>query len=363
MMCVRFIALGILAIGLAAPLGAQRAGVVLDPAGQPLPDVTVVFWGTAQELARTSTDSAGRFRFTADQSTGATTVLARRIGLQPGSMDVSRSGTELRLVLEPIAAPLPAVTATAVQRACPGAEQPEARALWRSVADRYASAPPDRGHGTVMLRREGEVSGAEIAEIDEDHLRDHWRAVHGDVRRRWARFIPDSGYAGRTPEYRSGFEPREETSLYWRYAPLHREMVEHFVSQEFSLRQLFRLWRHSDGSATLAFCRGRRAPGPAIEGTLELAPDSSIASVSWRYLTPRPDEDAGGHVSFVPPPGVARFRRLIPARSVFWRRLAGYEDLYYQDAAVYRTWRYGLDSQVPRQRPDEQFGARAAGHR
>lgn len=350
-------------MAVAAPLGAQPAGVVLDPAGRPLPGVTVVLWGNTRELARALTDSAGRFRFTPDQAAGATTVLARRIGLRPGSTPLFDGGPDLRLVLEPVAIALPAMTATAVQRACPGADQPDARALWRSVADRYVAAPSDRGHGTVMLRRVGEVPGAEVAEIDEDRLRDHWRAVHGEIRRDWARFIPDSGYAGRTPEHRSGFEPHEETSLHWRYAPLHREMVEHFISGDFGRRHAFRAWRHSDGSATLAFCRVRGTRGPDIEGTLELAPDSSIASASWRFLTPRPDEDAGGHVIFVPPPVSARFRRLVPARSVFWRRLSGYEDLYYQDAAVYRTWRYGIDGEVPRQRPDERFGDRAVGRR
>jgi hypothetical protein len=82
-----------------------------------------------------------------------------------------------------------------------------------------------------------------------------------------------------------------------------------------------------------------------LEGTFEVAADTTLLGVDWRFVTPKLDEDAGGTASFVPPDATPAV--LTPARSVYWRRLGGRRDRYYQEAAVYRAWAYSVGDMWP----------------
>ena len=79
---------------------------------------------------------------------------------------------------------------------------------------------------------------------------------------------------------------------------------------------------------------------------MELAPDGSLTRIQWQFVTPKPHEGAGGEVTLVPP-GTASIRRLVPSRSVYWRRLSDRSDRYYQDAAIYRGWYWSTTAAIP----------------
>ena len=99
------------------------------------------------------------------------------------------------------------------------------------------------------------------------------------------------------------------------------------------------------GTRTLAFCP-RDAKRPGLEGTVELDDASAIARIAWRWRTPKPDEDAGAELLLIPP-GRSRARRLVPARSVYWRRLGGKRDRYFQDVMVTSSWSYIAGERAP----------------
>lgn len=73
--------------------------------------------------------------------------------------------------------------------------------------------------------------------------------------------------------------------------------------------------------------------GARLEGALTLAADSALVRAEWRYRTDGPAEEAGADVTFLPPGGAVA-SRLLPAESLFWRRLLG------RDTFVYRWRRY-----------------------
>jgi hypothetical protein len=132
--------------------------------------------------------------------------------------------------------------------------------------------------------------------------------------------------------------------LQWWYAPLHRELVEHFVEDGFARSHAFSFVTSSDGR-TLAFCP-REAKRPGLEGTAELDDAGAIARLAWRWRTPKPDENAGAELLLIPP-GRAQARRLVPARSVYWRRLGGKRERYFQDVMVTSSWSFITGERAP----------------
>jgi hypothetical protein len=322
----------------AATLPAQIVGAVHDPADQPIAQATVALWRGGREVARTTSDEAGRFRFSADTSSGATVLLVRRIGFRPASVSLGDESDTLTLTLEPVPAALPAVIATAARRACPNRDEPGARELWRALSARYATHPHTDGLWAVMYWRHGQqVPAAEVGEIDESRLPPGEYAIDGDIRRAYFTSLQRDGYARRLKPGDGGDLMSDGLYFHWRYLPLHRELSEHFVEADFATRHTLGLWRESDGSFTLSFC-GRDKSRPYLEGTLSISSDTSLQRARWRFRTPGPNEDAGAEVSFLSPTRGARVWLLIPLRSVFWRRLGGSRTLFVQEASVYREW-------------------------
>jgi hypothetical protein len=317
--------------------GAQIRGTVRDPSGRGIPQVTVTIWRATEEIARALTDSAGRFRFAPTATEGATAVVARRIGLHPAVASLSARDGELLLTMEPIVQSLPAVTLTAISQRCPNREAPEARQLWEHVRRRYVLPGPRDGLAMTMWSRRNEVPASEVGEIDDSRLHDGAYTIWGVARQDRVRSLIENGYAVRRPERPSGTYAGDQLFFAWRYAPLWRDLVGHFVEELFGQRHTLSVVRRPDGSATIVFC-GRRSREPYLEGTLAVSADSALVRASWRYVTDRPDEAAAAEVFFVPLERGTRKGLLIPARSVFWRRVGGQRDWYYQDAAVYRSW-------------------------
>lgn len=330
-----------------APLGAQIAGDV-QSSGVPLPNATVVLWGATHELARTTTDAQGRFRFDSVVAARASGLVARSIGYEPSAIAVRTGDEGLRITLTQRTQSLPATVVSVTRRQCPFRDEPAARALWMAVRDTYVTASPTVGHLAVMAWRHGDVAGAEVGDIDEARIGPGSYGVTGTARGQYESTMATRGYAVRRRASRAGETVIDPAYFAWWYPPLHRAMLEHFVGTTFAQRHVFRLGPSSGTlGRQLLFCpRDRKQP--ALEGAMELAPDSSVARVRWLFVTPKPREDAGGEVVLVPP-GSSTVRRLVPTRSVYWRRLAGYGDRYYQDEATYQGWYWGITESIPRQ--------------
>ena len=152
------------------------------------------------------------------------------------------------------------------------------------------------------------------------------------------------GYAVRRVLPKPGQELIQPAYLHWWYTPVHRELVEHLVEDGFARAHVFTTVA-SAGTRSLVFCpRDRKRPG--LEGVAEVDDAGALQRIAWRWRTPKPDEDAGAELLFVPP-ARADTRRLVPARIVYWRRLAGRKDRYYQEVMINRAWFYVPHDHAP----------------
>jgi hypothetical protein len=310
-----------------------------------LRQATVVLWSATRELGRTTTDNEGRFRFEASVAQSATGLVVRRLGYLPRTLQVRPGDESLRLTLTSVTQSLPAAVVTATRRQCPFREDPKARARWNATRSTYAVAPVGIGHLAAMHWRRGDMAAVDVAEVDETRIGPGYSGVTGRARLDYDASVAADGYASRRAAPRPGTSLLDPAYFAWWYPPLHREMIEEFVGDRFGKRHLFRTLPGADSTPRLLFCP-RDAKQPALEGSMELAPDGSVARIQWQFVTPKPREGAGGEVMLVPP-GSGSIRRLVPSRSVYWRRLSDRTDRYYQDAAIYRGWYWGATEAIP----------------
>jgi hypothetical protein len=326
---------------------AQVAGTVLA-SGAPLPRVVVSLWSANQERARDTTDAEGRFGFDEQVSTGVSGLALRRLGYVARTFSARPGDVGLRITMAQVAQPLPAtVVAATKRRSCVRKDDPSARALWDSVRATYATAPRGMGQGarlTAWVHQD--VDAFQVGEFDErpryTGAPGHdagWFVTRDGMRPKWES-LARNGYAARRTLPRPGEELLEPEYLHWWYAPLHRELVEHFVEREFTDAHAFTFASTMAGAPrTLTFCvRDARRPG--LHGTIDLDSAEAVVRIAWRWLTPKPDEDAGAELLFAPPTRTG-VRRLVPVRGVYWRRLAGRGDRYFQDGFIATGWYYG----------------------
>jgi hypothetical protein len=340
--------------------GAQVAGTVVANAA-PLPRVLVSLWADDREIARDTTDAEGRFAFDADVARTASGLALRRLGFMARTLSVRPGDVALRPAMVQAAQPLPAAVVAATRgRSCVRKDDAKARALWDSVRATYATAPRGMGQGAQLSVWVHEVvAAAQVGEFDERPRYDGtpgrdagWFSTRDGMRPKWES-LARNGYAIRRKLPRPGEELLDPEYLHWWYAPLHRELVEHFVEREFAVAHAF-TFASATGEAgrTLAFCPhdARRA---GLSGTIELDSIRTITRIAWHWITPKPDEGAGAEMLFAPS-ARAVAKRLVPVRGVYWRRVAGRKDRYYQDGFIATGWYYGdraWDSEQDRVRP------------
>jgi hypothetical protein len=325
--------------------GAQVAGIV-QASGAPLSRVVVSLWDGSREVARDTTDAAGRFAFDTSVTRAASGLALRRLGYVARTMSVRPGDDALRLTMTPIAQPLPATVVAATKgSSCSWRDDPRARALWDSVRATYAVAPHGLSvYATLAEWTRQDVAAEEVGErVGMSRGPGEWGVFPKMMNEQWAS-IGRGSYAWRRELPKPGQELIYPQYLQWWYAPLHRELVEHFVEDGFARSHAFSFVTSSDGR-TLAFCP-REAKRPGLEGTAELDDAGAIARLAWRWRTPKPDENAGAELLLIPP-GRAQARRLVPARSVYWRRLGGKRERYFQDVMVTSSWSYVTGERAP----------------
>jgi hypothetical protein len=148
------------------------------------------------------------------------------------------------------------------------------------------------------------------------------------------------GYAARLNS------PFTEQYAQWQYAPLETDIAHHFTEALFGQLHVFSFAATTDGERTIRFCpRIRDRSRPEIEGSLTIGADTAFLDADWKYTTPRPVEDAGGEVDFLPPHATTR-GLLLPERYLFWRRIPG-STRYHVEGGSYEEWRIFPGKEAP----------------
>jgi hypothetical protein len=317
---------------------AQLRGEVTDTAGAPVAGANVEAWTGLRRTASVRSDAAGRFVLA---STGgdATDLVVHRIGFRRLVMSLAAADTVVRLRLVPAPVSLQGITASVETRGCPNREDPRARALWEAARRRYRPVTDTLVFHSLGTRYRGDRPRESIHDAGRGSR--SWLAVStGTGWVQWRRQIQLRGYAVRLGT------PFTEQYALWQYAPLETDIAHHFTEPLFGELHLLSFAPSGPGERTIRFCpAGRDRRRPEIEGTLTVSDDTVFLAASWRFVTPRPTEDAGGEADFLPP-HAATGSLLLPERSLFWRRVTG-GTRYYVEAATYEEWRLFPGSSAP----------------
>lgn len=297
---------------------AQVRGQVVDSNGHPVAGARVELWSPLRRLSAQESGPGGLFAFpaAADSATG---VIASRIGYATRSVPVAANGGSIVVVLSSLPVELQRVVVRATAgRLCPNRDEADARALWAATAARYESADT-LFIGSSSVRLLNEVDEDDVGTVDESRVRASER-ITGPQRRAIA---PAMGYG-----FRLNQSWREEFAG-WQYFEIGAHFAQHFTDPSFGTYNSLQVRARGPEGTVLSFCsRGLGRQAVAIEGTLTIGPDTAFVSVAYRFRAPRP-EDAGGQVTFVPrsPDGPGW---LVPAESLYWRRIAGPGDRFVQ---------------------------------
>lgn len=320
---------------------AQLRGRVVDAEGGPVPGVAVETWSPVRQLGVRVSDDDGTFRFTREEVQEVSGIIARRVGWKTARLRVISADTLLRVSMEPQPETLDGLSVKATRiPACPNREAPRARGLWLALRDQYQSRSDTSSIATFLSSIESIGPREEVGLADTAGTARRWiKSLHAH-RLMWARIISTRGYGyGIT-------ESTGEAYAAWQYPPLESYYLSHFAEDLFGERHTLSIIRESSDEVVLRYCpRERSNRGQRIEGTLTFASDGALLQATWKYLTPRPQEDAGGEIDFTPPSASFRPALLLPARSVYWRRTTG--GRYYQRLYYFSEWRVVGYGQIP----------------
>ncbi|SOD03171.1 hypothetical protein SAMN05216486_10854 [bacterium JGI 053] len=271
-----------------------------------------------------------------------------------GQRDTTRAG----------ATPLPGIVARGDREACPGRDDPRARALWEAMRARYDTGLDSASAWTRMRASSGYVASGSLMRFDtvpserHDGTTDGWttgdvirdgqqrglsfygaprvgpgrRGMAGRQRAALARTIERIGYGALN---RGVSADISQVLAVWTYPPLDGELAAHFAGDVFGSRTFFRIDRER-GPTTLGFCTAPRFRSqPYLSGSLFLRADSSLERVQWHFHTPDPQEDAGGEVRFELPRAETG-RALLPSQGETYRRHVA--DQFFHRRLVYSPW-------------------------
>lgn len=317
-----------------AEVSAQITGQVRDLTGQPVGGAQVELWGDSARFDGAVTDSAGEFVLGAHGS--ATRVLAFGLGTDSAWVPLGDLLHPLEIVLKPRPLELPGLQAIATPFQCPTRDDPAARALWERVAATYVPIPDTESWGArVLALRKGVTSADDFGAIGAVSYQ--WAQVGGGgvpasvprskvpLSDQWIRL---HGYAA--PLSFSSLDGREEA---WDYLRLDGTGATHLVTPVFAELQRFGFQGPSGMAPALVFC-SKDPHKPGIRGRILLDRHDRVVHVEWRFVTPKPTEDAGGQADFSPD---ARY--LLPESGEFWRKTP--IGRYFQETFRYGPWFVG----------------------
>jgi hypothetical protein len=310
-------------------LTSQTRGTVLDPLERPVANAIVELWEGSRLAAGAESDREGHFEIGAAPA-GALSLTVRRLGFRTRTMELTRADTVVVVTMETQPLVLDELSVfVAPRRLCPNREDPRARTLWEEMRSRYWQLSMDSVfvHGFMEIRsgtgEEGDAFRPEAGRTRSGWTTGALVSAHPELMLR-------SGYASRADG-----GPGERTA-FWYYRALDHGAMQDFAGSYFGSAHTLSIVSAAD-PAVIAFCpRARTAELGQIEGTLHLRPDGTLRMARWQFVTPRPDEDAGGEASYYAPNdrlGAA----LLAQETFFWRRSGSRR--YYFEGRTFTGWR------------------------
>lgn len=296
------------------PCVAQVRGQIVDEAHAPLVRALVELWGPAERLAARVSDGSGRFSFDGVDAGPSAALLVRAVGFGALRVAVSPHDSTLVLAMRPVQFSLRPVVVADSSRLCQRSETRAARALWTAVASRYVD-PDAVGPAVYDSIRifDAVVSPEEFGKIDTSRLMLGEMSRGGGYYAQETALIRKSGYA----TLGSGLMAQRYD--YWTYPKLDSFLAAHFVDSLFGQMHTFAVLATDNMGTRLVFCP-KAHKHPEIEGVISIGADTSLGRVSWRFITPNPDEGAGGEVFFTPRSQNPGAQPLLPMTGLFYRR-------------------------------------------
>jgi hypothetical protein len=315
---------------LATSLQAQVRVTVVTPDSQPVTGAVVELWSSNSRTASAVTNGLGQTAFSRDLAERSLALLVRRIGFSPTRHEIGLTDGDVRVVLTPLAASLPAVSIDAARRSCPHAESVEGRSLWDSARKLYNDTSTST-RASELEHYSGDISPDSLGVIDASNLTDGLRGTNSVALRGYRQDIDREGYVwalrGKHHSWDYGI---------WRYPLLEADYAQHFAEPRFGKYHTFTVLSDLSGERAIQFCpRDRSRTG--LEGVLRLDARGSFVSARWTFWNPKRDAElAGGEVAFVPRDQEADHPVLLAAYGLFWRKLP--TGRYYQRWQRYNRW-------------------------
>lgn len=312
-------------------------GILQDPAGRPVAEAIVELWSPTERLAVTATSPSGRFQFGLRER--AVGLWIRRIGYRAKRYDLGGTTSDLALVLQPLALELTDLSLNS-QPLCPHPEEPEARALVLSMAERYSHGLDTLGISTWSWFADARVKAPGLELFDTTTMGVAHTGTSGAGRRYQNRLLQGYGYA------LPGNGGMGEAVGRWDYMRLDGALAAHFGDSLFTIRHRFYFIDRESDPRRVGFCPLTRG-GTAIEGILELTASNRLTRATWFYRTAKPVEEAGGEATFAPTGEHSEAPQyLLPVTGLFWRRLS--PTSFYQRWQKYDGWSVSFTDSIPR---------------
>lgn len=325
--------LALLAALVALPAGAQVRGRVVDAGDRPVAGARVELWLSPRPFAPAAgaeTDAQGGFAIGAVAGEGSRMLTVRRMGLQTRTIPLAPGDTALLVRMTALPVVLQPLAVTAARRPpCPNREDARARALWERMRARYWQPGADSVHlfGFVEIR-----SGTGTRD-------DAYDPAAGTVSAGWttgALIDADPVWMRRSGYATSAAGGAGERTAFWEYRALHTGHLQDFTGEYFGEAHTLSLVPGAAEGRAIAFCpRGRMERTGQIEGTLELARDTTLRLARWSFRTRPPEEDAGGEASYYAP-DPALGNALLTRETLFWRKTR--PPRFYFEAHAYTGW-------------------------
>ena len=329
------------AFALQSPVKAQVNGRVVDPDGAGIPGVVVQLRSEGDILVGTRSDGQGAFTFEADAWEKADEVVAERMGFHPYRRPLAPGDTEPRIVLDPSPVPIEGVAVEAAAETCQEASGDDGtgRLIWELVQERYAQGFDTLGIASYVRHARTRAEEAVPSLPPSEELEKRQRGSAPLLRARWNYRVQEEGYGYRVRRIGSS-GPYES----WVFPPLEADFAPHFVSTTFGDLHHIRFLGTSSRGWQVAFCP-RDEEGVAIEGTLTVAPDTTLVEAEWVFRTSEPEEAAGGRAVFEPPLNRDGAPWPLPREGLFWRELP--EGEHRHEYTLFEDWTIAQGDSVP----------------
>jgi hypothetical protein len=328
-------------MGLPGASWAQITGRVATPSGEAVEGATVELWSIERRLAARLTDEEGRFSFSGDLASEASGFYVGRLGYNSLQIPFQAGRLNYEITLEESAIPLQGFVVEAEVEQCFEDGDRVARELWEGIRPNYNDAIDTVGVATYLARAEVLVPIGEVGPVELPEFAPSQRGSNSLLRFSWRRYVKNSGYA--RPVRRTDLSGSYAS---WTYPPLEADFSPHFVDDVFGEIHHFKIEAEDAGGWTIAFCPEDLDEGrPWLRGRLRIAPDTTLQWAEWSFITPEPDEGAGGRAVFPPVTGDRETTYLLPSEGLFYRRTK--DETFLQQYQRFEGWILSAGDSVP----------------